>query len=262
LTDPTYRVTLEVFEGPLDLLLQLIEREELDITRVSLALVADQYLAYLAVLREVAADSLADFLVVAAKLLLIKSRSLLPPPEEPEDDEDEEDVGEELARQLLEYKRFKDVATRLRSIEEAGRRAYARVVPSPKVDQRLLPGEVSLEELLQALKRVLEAHPPVPPVDGVVAPVVVHIGDCIQAIEETVRRYTRVHFSTLMRRARSRLEVIVTFLAVLELIKQQRLQAVQEQPFGEIYLEARQPDPDIDIVPTDPTEYGENGAQN
>ncbi len=245
-----------MFEGPLDLLLRLIEREELDISKVSLAIVADQFLGYVATLQEVSAGNLADFLVIAAKLLVIKSRALLPKPEEEADDEnDGEDPGEELARQLLEYKRYKEVAARLRAIEETGQRAYPRVAPPPQIERHLQPGDVSLAELLDALKRALELHPPAPPVDGVVAPVVVHIADCMRNLLDLTASHPRVRFGMVMRRARSRLEVIVTFLALLELIKQQRVQVVQDSPFGEIHIEAREPDPDADIPATDLSEY-------
>jgi segregation and condensation protein A len=252
----TYRVALDVFEGPLELLLRLIEHQELDITKVSLALVADQYLAHIADLHEIPAASLADFLVIAAKLLAIKSRSLLPHVEDVEE-EDEEDPGEELARQLLEYRRYKEAAAKLRQVEELALHCYPRVAPLPQPERRLQPGEVTLAELLRAFERALEAHPPVPPVDQVVAPVKIHIGDWIKTISRMVRRYPKVRFSTLMRRVHTRLEVIVTFMAILEMLKQQRLRVTQEELFGEIYLEERQPDPGIEITPTDLSEYGE-----
>ncbi|HHX64720.1 MAG TPA: segregation/condensation protein A [Chloroflexi bacterium] len=251
-----YRVSLDVFEGPLDLLLRLIEREELDITLVSLAVVADQYLAHIAEMRELSAANLAEFVVIAARLVVIKSRVLLPRPEDEEDDQDEE-WGEDLVERLREYKRFKDAALRLRNIEELGRHAYPRVAPPPQIERPLKPGEVTVDELIDALRRVLAARPAAPPVDDVVAPIVVRIGDCVRNIERMVRRYGRVRFSTVMRRARSRLEVIVTFLAMLEMIKQQRLRAVQERSFSDIYLEEREPDPGAEVGPIDPREYGE-----
>jgi len=247
-------VSLDVFEGPLDLLLRLIECDELDITKVSLAKVTDQYLDYIAMLREAPAASLADFLVIAARLLVIKSRSLLPPTEQ---DEEEEDVGEDLAQQLREYKRFKEAAQKLREMEDRGLRAYQRIALPPQSEKRLVPGEIPLAELLEALKRALQARPPMPAVDGVVAPVTVRIADRIRVIASLLRRYHRVRFSTIMRRAHSRLEVIVSFLAMLEMSKQQRLRATQEKPFGDIYLEERQPDPEAEIPPTDLSEYGE-----
>src|SRR3990172_4509276 len=119
-----------LLEGPLDLLLQLIEREELDITRVSLAQVTDQFLAYLKILERLNIADIADFLVAAARLLLIKSEALLPRP--PERQPDEEDPGYELARQLLAYKRYKEIAGALHERAEAGPRTYLRLAPPPK----------------------------------------------------------------------------------------------------------------------------------
>src|SRR5512137_2055525 len=108
LQEDPYQVRLPAFEGPLDLLLQLIEREKLDISSISLAQVADQFLAYVREMDQIAADTLADFLVVASRLVWIKSHLLLPQPLQPGDDEQEEDPAEALARQLREYKRFKE----------------------------------------------------------------------------------------------------------------------------------------------------------
>jgi segregation and condensation protein A len=239
----SYQVELEIFHGPLELLLRLIQREELDITLVSLAVVTDQYLAHLAEMQQRTAAQLADFLQIAGRLLVIKSRVLLPRPEDAEGEEEEPEAEDDLVFQLREYKRYKDTAARLRAIEETGLRTYPRAAPLPRIEKRLAPGEASVADLVAAFRQVLEAHPEAQPVDGVVAPLTVHIGECIERILDRVARYRRARFSTLMRGARSRLEVIVTFLAMLELIKQQRLRAVQEQLFGEIYLEARQPDP-------------------
>ncbi|MCD6302361.1 MAG: segregation/condensation protein A [Anaerolineae bacterium] len=254
-----YRVRLQVFEGPLQLLLRLIERQELEITKVSLALVTDQYMAHIATLRQVTAGDLAAFMVIAAKLLVIKSRSLLPQPEKETADE-QEDLGEELAQQLLEYKRFKEVASELREIEERGQRVYPRLAPPPKIEPRLHPGEATLTDLLTAFVKALEAHPPLPEVDAVVAPTTVRIQDCMATIQSLLAKQGRVRFSTLMRRAHSRLEIIVTFLAMLEMIRRQVLRVTQDTPFGEIHLEARDPDPDADIPPLDLSEYGEKTA--
>ncbi|NLG28231.1 MAG: segregation/condensation protein A [Chloroflexi bacterium] len=255
-----YRVNLDVYEGPLDLLLRLIEQEQLDITKVSLVLVTDQYLAHIAQMTEVSAANLADFVVLAARLLVIKSRALLPRPVTTSDEEEEEDPGELLARQLLEYKRFKQVAAALRGLEEQGRREYARIAAPPQIETRLKPGDVTVDELAAAFRRALESHPPSAPADQVIAPVTVHIVDCIQDLQRAVRRSPHVRLSTILRRARSRLEVIVYFLALLEMIKQQRVRAIQERPLAEIYVEAREPDPEAEIQPMDLSEYGE-GAQ-
>ncbi|MFC1975709.1 segregation and condensation protein A, partial [Chloroflexota bacterium] len=168
--DPTgaYRVELPDFEGPLDLLLSLIEQEELDITKISLARVTDQYLAYLEILREVNPDELTDFLMVAAKLILIKSEMLLPRPPPSIIEEEEEDVGDELARQLLIYKQFKEIATHLKEIEDKGQRNFVRVVTSaPKIEPKLIPGTVSVDQLLLAARDAFAIKPPDPDVDEV-----------------------------------------------------------------------------------------------
>lgn len=257
----SYQVALDVYEGPLDVLLRLIERDELDITLVSLALVADQFLAHVARLRDVQAANLAEFLVIAARLLVLKSRVLLPQPEQIEE-EDEGDWEHDLLERLRQYKRFKDVAAQLRALEARGLKAYPRMAPTPKLEPRLEPGVLSLTDLVEAFRHVLEAHPPTPPVDDVVAPVVIHIWECIANIRARLKRYGRIRFSTLMGRARSRTEIIVTFLAMLELIKLQRVRAVQEQVFGEIYIEEREPDPDVDLGTLDLSEYGEDAPDD
>ncbi len=131
---PAYTVQLPVFEGPLDLLLHLIERAELDITRVALAQVTDQFLGYLRAMQDRRMDLAASFVVVAARLLQIKSEALLPRP--PEREAGEEDPGDALARQLRLYKQFKDVAMLLHQREEAGLRTFLRLAPPPKVPPR------------------------------------------------------------------------------------------------------------------------------
>ena len=229
-----YHVKLEVFEGPLDLLLHLIEKQELDITKVSLVAVTDQYLEYISHVEGITADTLAAFLVVAAKLLLIKSRTLLPAP--PAAVSEEEDLGDELARQLREYKLFKEVAQQLRAREELGLRAYLRLAVPPDLERKLDPTSVSLDDLLAAAREAFALHEPAAPVNGVVAPLTISIADAIQNIESLLARKARFSFHRLLRRAKSRPEIIVTFLALLELIKARRVQVQQERLFGEIWV--------------------------
>ncbi|MEW5959800.1 MAG: segregation/condensation protein A, partial [Chloroflexota bacterium] len=214
-----YQVELAVFQGPLDLLLGLIEQEELDITKISLAQVTDQYLAYLDVIQETDPDELTDFLVIAAKLILIKSTVLLPRPPASVIDEAEEDVGDELARQLRLYKQFKEIAAQLRDIEDLGQRSFIRLVPPPKIEPKLIPGEVTLADLLQAARQVLSVKPPDPAVDEVVSRVVVTIGQQMAHIRQALTRQARISFMELLSQQKSRIEIIVTLLAVLELIK-------------------------------------------
>ena len=239
-----YEVKLAVFEGPLDLLLHLIEREELDITRVSLAQVTDQYLEYISLLEELNAGALADFLVVAAKLLLIKSEMLLPRPPGVPGEEKEEDVGDELARQLIEYKKFKEAALELKQREEMGLRAYVRVAPPPKLerpfgwaqDRPLDLEDVSLADLVEAVRRAFNVRPPLPSVSEVVTPFTVTVAEKMALIKERLERQRRVSFNHLLAQAASRLEIIVTFLAVLELIKLNGVKVRQERLFGEIVI--------------------------
>lgn len=218
-------------------MLQLIEKRELDITKVSLAQVTDQYLEYITQLREVEAAALADFLVIAAKLLLIKSQVLLPQP--PPIEEEEEDVGDELVRQLIEYKKFKEAAQELRQREEMGLRAYVRVAPPPRLEPTLDLEGLTLDDLLEAVRQALAVTPLAPSVSNMVAPITVTIADKIGQIEEALRRRNRVSFNRLLARAASRVEIIVAFLAVLELIKRQQVDVHQERPFGEIIITAK-----------------------
>jgi len=228
-----------VFQGPLDLLLHLIEQQELDITKVALAQVTDQYLAYINILKEIEVEFLTDFLVVAAKLLLIKSQALLPKPPPSLADEEEEDLGDQLARQLLEYKRFKEVAQELRQREAAGLRSFVRLAPPPKIEPRLSPGEVTLDDLVAAVRQALAVRPPEPVVDEVVSPVTVTIGQQMALIRDALTRQRQISFHRLLRQAAGRVEIIVTFLAVLELIKQYVIDVRQDTLFGEIVILAK-----------------------
>jgi segregation and condensation protein A len=230
-----YTVQLPVYAGPLDLLLQLIERDELDITRVALAQVTDQFLAYLKILENMNLGDIADFLVIAARLILIKSEALLPRPVERQPGE--EDPGDELARQLIAYKRYKEIAATLHAREEAGLRTYLRLAPPPKVEAQLDLSGVTTLHLLAAVRHALSLAPDMPSLGTVVAPPKVTIRDQIRLIARSLRAGGgRASFQEMLTQAQSRMEVVVTFLAVLELIKRAKIEAHQEQPFGEIQL--------------------------
>lgn len=235
-SDPSlYQVELPVFEGPLDLLLHLIEREELDITQVSLAQITNQYLDYLAQLSERDPDSLADFLVIAAKLLLIKSRVLLPQRTAPPTSE-EEDIGEDLVRQLLEYKRFKEAAGWLRELDEQGLRSYIRLAGTPPLEPTVDLGDVTLDDLLETVREVLAIKPPAPSVNNSVSPITITIAAQMDLIERATAKGRPVSFRGLMEQAANRLEIIVTLLAILEMVKQLRVAIQQDQPFGDIQI--------------------------
>lgn len=239
-TDETesYKVSLPVYEGPLDLLLHLIQREELDITAISLVQITDQYLVHIEQMEKIDADSLADFLVIAARLIFIKSRALLPrPPAIPGDEEEEEDPGEQLARQLREYKRYKEVAKQLGLMDEERLRSFVRIAPPPKIPSKIDLEGVTLERLLAAVREALALAPPGLPVDEMISRFTITIGDRVSHILKLTASGERLTFSSLLEDAHSRIEIIVTFLALLELLKRRRIFVRQDEMFGEIALE-------------------------
>jgi segregation and condensation protein A len=229
-----YSVNLPVFEGPLDLLLRLIEQEQLDITTVALAQVTDQFLVHLERIPEKPAAELAGFLVVAAKLLQIKSEALLPRP--PEREPGEEDPAEALARQLLLYRQFKEAATELASREEAGARTYLRLTHEPPVEEQLDLGGLGLEELRAAMMEALAGMPEGPTLEQEAAPPKIRIQDKIRWIMDLLNSGEHVSFNSLLSSAASRLDVVVSFLAMLELVKDRKVVVSQTEPFADIEL--------------------------
>lgn len=229
-----YTVTIPVYEGPLDLLLQLIERAELDITAVALAQVTDQYLAYIHQM-QVPADEISAFLVVAAKLLQIKSEALLPRPSVRK--EGEEDLGEALARQLRIYKRFKELSKWLEDREARHLRTYLRVAPPPKVEGHLDLSNITLADLLSAAEIIFAEEAEKQTLGTVITAPRITIREKIAWIAERLGKNPKASFQSLLDGMPTRLEVVVTFLALLELIKRYRVSARQEGLFQEIEIE-------------------------
>lgn len=243
-----YKVQIPVYEGPLDLLLDLIERAELDITAVSLATVTDQYLAYLNSLEQLKADEISAFLVIAAKLVQIKSEALLPRP--PEREPGEEDPGTSLVEQLRLYKRYKQIAVWLAELQEKGQHTYLRVAPPPKVEPKLDLSNLTLEGLLNAAETAFAKGTAKQALGTVIAPPRVTIREKIELISKTLKNIQRASFRGLLGDRATRIEVVVTFLALLELIKRYRVTAHQEGLFGEIEFERMedwQDDEEIEI---------------
>jgi len=234
-----FELKLSVFEGPLDLLLHLIEREELDITTVSLAQVTDQYWGYLHSASGLDPEALAEFIAIGARLLYIKSRALLPEfrPRAPE--EEKEDVGEQLAQMLVEYKRFRQAAEAFRDLEERGQRAYPRLAPPKGVV--LPPGlkGVTLDGLLSIFQEALSRQPAEEPAEGAIPRESVTVDEKMESVMAAVGRGRgRTSFRALVEACTSRTEIIVVFLGVLELMKAGRISAEQEESFGDIALVA------------------------
>ena len=231
-----YVVEIPVFQGPLDLLLYLIEKEELDITRVSLAQVTDQYLAYLERMSERDPAELSAFLVVAVRLIWIKSQALLPRPAV----EEHEDGGEDLVRQLQEYLLYKEAAQQLRVWMEEGRRAFCRVAPPPlPVPQPAELEGATLEALLEALQSRLRELAPLEPADALPVPRRVTLVQKARRIHALLRGHEEVSFRALLEQAPSREEVVVTLWAVLEMFKRRWITVEQEELFGAIIIRRR-----------------------
>lgn len=229
-----YTVDTPVYQGPLDLLLQLIERAELDITKLALAQVTDQFLAYMRTLQELKAERVSEFLVVAARLMQIKSEALLPRPvvRQP----DEEDPGEALVQQLLLYKRFKELASMLTLRQDGALRSYLRMASPPKVEGRLDLSGMTAEDVYRAAMKVYAKADARAPLRTVVAAPRVTIREKIKAIADVLRNKTVTTFRELVAKTPDRLHVVVTFLAMLELVRRYRIAAKQEDLFEEIEL--------------------------
>ena len=230
-----YTVQTPVYEGPLDLLLDLIERAELDITSLALAQVTDQYLAYIHTLENIFAEEISAFLVIAARLLQIKSEALLPRP--PAREPGEEDPGEMLAEQLRLYKRFKEVANWLLEREHKNLRTYLRLAPPPKIEGKLDLSDVTLADLLEAAEAILARERDKQALGTVISAPKITIREKIEAIARKLSQSSNASFSELLGPAPSRLEIVVTFLALLELVKRYRVAARQQALFGDIEIE-------------------------
>lgn len=231
----SYSVQTAVYEGPLDLLLDLIERAELDITTVSLAAVTEQYLDYLHHLEETHADEISAFLVIAAKLVQIKSEALLPRP--PIREHGEEDVGALLVEQLKLYKRFKEIAKFLGEREEQNLRAYLRLASPPKIEGKLDLSDITIADLIEAAKEVYSKEVEKQSLGTVISAPKVTIREKIELISKKLGTAEHAHFKELLGENPTRIEIVVTFLALLELVKRYRVEAKQESLFSDIEIE-------------------------
>ena len=232
-----YKVKLEVFEGPLDLLLYLIKRDEIDIYDISLERITRQYLEYLQAFKELKIDIAGEFVVMAANLIYLKSRSLLPLDQQPpEEDADEDDPRWDLIRQLIEYKKFKEAAAQLHDRALEQERIFTRDGGSAAISGAPLPlHEVGIFQLIHAFQEVIkrvEAREDLQEIFGERF----SVSDKIEKILERVGDGTPVRFSELFGQIVSRVEIVVTFLALLELIRLNQVRAMQRKMFDEIEI--------------------------
>lgn len=231
-----YRVHTAQFEGPLDLLLHLIEKEELDITQLALAQVTDEFLAYLDLMHgRLDMDVVADFVVIAARLLWIKSQVLLPQPA-PTSPLEEDDPGDLLVQQLRTYRLYKEAAQWLRQQDVAALRSYVHLAPSDLPQHIVLDlTGVTVEALRAAAEAVLFPKEGPRPQDAIQRPRI-SILQQIQLIGLRLTHLQRLFFRSLLSQQATRLEAVVTLQAILELIKQEAIQAQQTERFGDIVI--------------------------
>jgi len=230
----TYTITTPLYEGPLDLLLQLIERAELDITRLALAQVTDQFLAHLRQLSETLTDEVSSFLVVAAKLLQIKSEVLLP--RIPEKDQVEDDLGDALIRQLVEYKQYKKISEHLLQLQEKGNHTYLRLSPYQTPDRKIKLIELFLDDIVMSAIDVFTQQFPEITLDKVISIPKITLREKVGYISDYLRLNGKGYFGDLLSSTPDRLNVVVTFLALLELIKRKLILVQQSKLFGEIEI--------------------------
>ena len=237
-----YKVQLEVFEGPLDLLLYLVKKDEVDIYDISIERITTQYLAYLETFEVLHIEVAGEFLVMAANLLYIKSRTLLPKDQQmPEEEVEEDDPRWELIRQLIEYRKFKEAAAHLRDQEELQSALFPRAVSldpahAPVIDENMLLGDVGIFDLINAFQRALKRLP-AEEKQGEIYEEKFTVTDRINHLVRMVDRGVSMRFEELFSEASTRSELVVTFLAILELIRMKQFRVRQESEFGEIWLE-------------------------
>ncbi len=236
-----YKVKLDVFEGPLDLLLYLIKRDEVDIYDISIERITKQYLAYLEAFQMLNIDLAGEFIVMAANLLYIKSRMLLPVDQQmAEEDADEDDPRWELIRQLIEYKKFKEAASHLRDREAEQENLFARVPAAPELapdTANLLVEEVGIFDLIRAFQNILKRRT-VPQEDlREIFEENFTVADKIDHVLRIIGSGVSLKFEEMFPERASRTEIVVTFLAMLELIRMKQLRVRQDLDFGEIWIE-------------------------
>jgi segregation and condensation protein A len=224
MNDDLINIKIPVFEGPFDLLLHLIRENKIDIYDIPIALITSRYLEYVDMMKELNLEIAGEFLVMAATLIQIKSRMLLPPDEEVA--EEPGDPRQELVQKLLEYRKFKDAAHDFRSREEEWLRVYRRESSSGEEEGELYLFDLGLFDLLEAFKKILEKAPP----EMVsITKETLTVKDRMSGVMEILEGKDAVRFEELFRELVSRIEIIVTFVALLELIRLGLVRAYQER---------------------------------
>lgn len=232
-----YKVKLEVFEGPLDLLLYLIKKDEVDIYDISLERITAQYLEFMDAFKVLDLEVAGEFVVMAANLIYLKSRALLPVNVQPPDEEaEEEDPRWDLIRQLVEYKKFKDAAAQLSQREFEQSNLFARLPEQSDTSPERPLGDVSVFDLINAFNKVLKRIASKSEDLREIFEENHTVSDKIDLIMKMAASGVPLKFTELFASAASRSEIVVTFLALLELIRLKQLRCVQDEAFSEIEL--------------------------
>ena len=235
----SYKVKLEIFEGPLDLLLYLVKQNQLDIANIPIAQITDQYLQYLELMQALDLEIAGEFLVMAATLVQIKSRTLLPPEVAPLEEVEEPDLQAQLIRRLLEYQQFKEAAERLSLLEKDRFVQFSHSLPSEDDAAQAAPEEEVIEDSLFDLLTAFSQF-----MSGEISRDMVHeilkdehtVEGKVALLRGMMQERDRVGFSELFGRARTKLEIVATFLALLELIRLKEVVIRQTRVFGEIFI--------------------------
>jgi segregation and condensation protein A len=226
-------IKIPVFEGPFDLLLHLIRENKIDIYDIPIALITGQYLQYIEIMKELNLEIAGDFLVMAATLIHIKSRMLLPPDEEAPAEE-QEDPRRELVQRLLEYQKFKESAQDFRKREDEWIKVFRREPLSEEEDEgELYLFDLSLFDLLDAFKKILDKAPP--EVVSITKEILT-VKDKMSMIMEILEGQDTVRFEELFQSGITKIQIIITFVALLELIRLGLVRAYQEKTFGNIWI--------------------------
>ncbi len=236
-----YKVKLDVFEGPLDLLLYLIKRDEVDIYDISIERITRQYLEYIEAFQMLDIELAGEFIVMAANLLYIKSRTLLPADlQMAEEDAEEDDPRWELIRQLIEYKKFKEAAHRLREREVAQENLFPRIPVEPDLpaaDENIMVEDVGIFDLIRAFQNILKRRAAKTEDLREIFAENFSVSDKIEHLVNLTRSGVSLRFEEIFPEAASRTEIVVTFLAMLELIRMKQLRVRQDGQFGEIWID-------------------------
>ena len=228
-----YQIKTENFEGPLDLLLQMTEDQKLDITRVSLAKIADQYLEYVANAQNITLGHLADFLSIASRLILIKSKALLPLLEFTEEEEAE---IKDLEYQLAEYKKFKEASKKMGLLYSCPKESFSREGFSGRGVFFFPPENINVDDLAKTFSRILGEIPIADKLEEEMVKEILTLEDKIIHLQNTLQEKVETSFSELVSNAKDKVEIIVSFLAMLELIKQKLIHVEQNELFSEIHM--------------------------